>query len=248
MSGRAHDWLRDHASAVVVCGTGALLAVSLWSLGTALTDSGPANADAELPSMITTLNRDLGTARDRLRAKTDTLSHEVSQVDLQRIERDRAASRAVLLSLVDSSVSSRGVRRTQAALDARYPFLTTSVLTQFVPDWMAATGAAHGVGTAYRLASFDVTVNAVRGADYSYIGLARLDPVAPRPGNPFTSEYLLVGAGTHQDGTVSAFEVCRASAATRDSLLAAERQKATPPDGTTAPLGGGRPPTPPAPR
>lgn len=158
-------------------------------------------------------------------------------MDAERADRDRATARSVLLSLTDSSASSRTVRETQVALDARYGFLGNSSrsLTEFIPEWMAATGAGQGAGTAYQLADFDADVIAVKGLDYAYAGVARLDPVSVDGKPTAKSEYVVFTFATGQDGTVASFEAYRASARTRDQLAAQTPPASASPAPTASP-------------
>src|SRR5207248_2964025 len=145
------------AAKVLVCSTGALLAASLLSIGTSLLGDDSAEVDARAGTLVVTLEGDLTKARGDLKAKHEKLLAALPGVDTERADRDEAAGRSVLLSLTDTSASTRDVTRTQGLLDERYEFLSPSsrVLTEFIPDWMAATGSAHGLGTAYTLGAFD---------------------------------------------------------------------------------------------
>jgi len=100
---------------------------------------------------------------------------------------------------------------------------------------MAATGAGKGAGTAYQLADFDVDVGAVKGLDYSYIGVARLDPVSADGKSTAKSEYVVFTFATGQDGTVASFEAYRASGRTRDQLAAQRPLASASPAETASP-------------
>jgi hypothetical protein len=233
----AKGWLRNRAGKVLVCSTGALLTVSLLLMGTSPLGGDSAEVGAQAGRLVATLEGDLSKAQGDLKAKHEKLLADLPGVDTERADRDEATGRSVLLSLTDSSASTRDVKRTQALLDARYEFLTPSsrVLTEFIPEWMAAIGSGHGIGTTYTLGALDIDVSSVQGLDYGYIGLARLDPVAIGDRSTATSEYVLFGYSTKQDGTVSSFEACRASSRTRDSFVAAEKQRSGTAGGTATP-------------
>ncbi|MCQ6272050.1 hypothetical protein M8J71_16385 [Pseudarthrobacter sp. R1] len=231
------DWVRARAGKVLVCSTGTLLALSLLSLALALLADGSADADAKADQLIVQLQGKQEDAQSALETKHARLLAALPGMDAERADRDRAAARSVLLSLTDSSAASRTVKETQAALDARYAFLGTSsrILTEFIPEWMAATGAGKGAGTAYQLADFDVDVAAVKGLDYSYIGVARLDPVSADGKSTAKSEYVVFTFATGQDGTVASFEAYRASGRTRDQLVAQRPPASASPAETASP-------------
>ncbi|MFF1880296.1 hypothetical protein ACFVVC_02340 [Pseudarthrobacter sp. NPDC058196] len=216
------DWVRGRAEKVLVGTTGTLMALSLLSLVPALLADGPAEADATADQSIVQLQGKLEDAQAALQARHAQLLADLPGMDAERPDQDRVTARSVLLSLTDSSASSRTVKETQVALDARYGFLGTSsrTLTEFIPEWMATTSSGQGAGTAYRLADFDVDVTAVKGLDYSYTGVARLDPVSADDRPTVKSEFVVFTFTTGQDGTVSSFEAYRASGRTRDQLAA----------------------------
>lgn len=225
----AKDWIRERAGKVLVCTTGGLLALSALSLGATVLDDGSADADAQADELIVQLHDDLEQAQDDLDAKHAQLLADLPGLDAERADRDRATARSVLLSLTDSSASSRNTAQAQAALDARHDFLDGSsrTLTEFVPEWMAATGSAQGSGRTYTLASLDVDVTGVKGLDYSYTGVARLNPVSEDGASTAKSEYVVFTFSTRQDGTVSSFEAYRASSRTRDQIAPAESDAST---------------------
>ena len=227
-------WIRARAGKVLVCSTGALLALSLALLGTSLLGDGTADAEAQADELIVSLEEDLQTAQTELRTQHETLLSQLPGMDVERVSRDRATARSVLLSLTASSSSSRGVAQTQAHIDARYEFLSpdSRALTEFIPEWMAATGSGQGAGTTYRLALLDIDVSGVQGLDYSYVGVARLDPVSVDGETTGKSEYVIFTYATGQDGSVASFEAYRASSRSRDALVAAEQTTA---EGETIP-------------
>ncbi|MEU7315494.1 hypothetical protein [Streptomyces sp. NPDC007083] len=227
----ARDWLRDHAGIAMVGGTGTLLAVSLLALGGSLFHDDAADAEAQADELIVKLEKDADTAEGALKSKHEKLLAELPDVDTERAGRDKATGRSVLLSLIDCSASSRDMKRTQVMLDARYKFLdqTSQALTQFVPEWMTATGADEGQDTTYALALLDIDVSGVQGLEYSYVGVARLDPVTAGETNgtrTTKSEYVVVTYRTTQDGTVLSFEANRVSSRSRNALLAADGESA----------------------
>jgi hypothetical protein len=218
----AKDWVRERAGKVLVCSTGTLLALSLIPLGSALLGNGSADAEAKADQLIVELQGDLETAENELKATHARLLADLPGLDAERADRDRVTARSVLLSLIGPSSSTRGLAETQASLDARYEFLSTTsrVLTEFIPEWMAATGSGHGSGTTYRLVTLGIDVTEVRGLDYSYAGVARFDPVTADGESTAKREYVIFTFRTRQDCSVSAFEAYRASSRTRDLLVA----------------------------
>ncbi|MFI9629327.1 hypothetical protein [Streptomyces sp. NPDC052042] len=215
-------WLRDHAGKVLVCGTGALLALSVFSLGTSLLAGESDEAERQAARLIVKLENDLAAAQDALENRHEALLTALPGVDTERVRHDAATGRSILLSLTDSSASSRDVKQTQVLLDARYEFLDNGsrVLTEFIPEWMTATGSSRGVGTVYTPAQLDIDVSGIHGQDYSYAGVTRMDPVAVS-GPDSASEYVVFTYRTAQDGTVTSLDAYRASDKTRDLLAAA---------------------------
>jgi hypothetical protein len=215
-------WARARAGTVMVCTTGALLALSLLALGGAVLGRGSEDADANADRLVARLQGDLEGAQGDRDARHAGLMAQLPGMDPERAASDRATARSVLLSLTETSATSRSTEEAQAALDARYDFLGPGswTLTGFVPEWMAATAGGQGKRTPYRLSSVEVDATSVMGLDYAYAGLARLDPVSPDGQGIAKSEFVVFTFSTRQDGMVSAFEAYRASSRTRDQLLA----------------------------
>lgn len=226
MIGDAQGWLRNRAGTVLVCGTGAVLTASALALGLSLLGDDAAEDDAQSSQLVTALDDDLSKAQADLKVKHEKLLADLPGLDIERANRDEATGRNVLLSLTDSSASTMDVTQIRAQLDSRYEFLTPSsrVLTDFIPEWMAP-GSNHGVRTTYTLGALDIDLSSAQGAEYGYVGLARLDPVAASNRSTTTSEYVLLGYSTTLNGTVSMFEAYRASSRTRDGFIAAEKQR-----------------------
>lgn len=223
------DWLRDHAGKVMVGATGGLLAISLFSLGGAVLDDGSAGAEAQAQQMKAGLEKDAKAAEASLETAHEKLLADLPGIDAERVKRDQASGRSVLLSLTDCSASSRDLKGAQLELDARYDFLDTGsrALTEFLPEWLATTGGSKGPGTAYALTSVEIDPSGVQALDYSYVGLARLDPIST-DGKPATAkpEFVAFQYTTEQDGSVSGFEANRLSSRSRDALLAADEKEA----------------------
>jgi hypothetical protein len=224
--------LRQHAGKILLGGTGALLALSVVTLGAGLLSDGPAASDTQADAVVHKLEGNLGDARARLATQHTALLAQLPGMDIERVNRDRATGRSLLLSLTDSSASTRTVKEQQVLLDARYAFLdhTSRVLTGFVPEWMTATGATKGAGTTYTLADLDIDVSRVQGLNYAYTGVARLDPVrvGPDQNSAVKSEFVVFTYGTAQDGTVTSLDAYRASSKTRDALAAASQEQPSP--------------------
>ncbi|WP_405749010.1 hypothetical protein OG232_03735 [Streptomyces sp. NBC_01411] len=226
------DKLRQHAGKILLGGTGALLALSVVSLGAGLLSDGPAASDAQADAVVQKLESNLGHARAKLATQHTALLVQLPGMDIERVNRDRATGRSLLLSLTDSSTSTRTVKEQQVLLDARYGFLDhkSRVLTEFVPEWMTATGATKGAGTTYTLADLEMDVSRVQGLNYSYTGVARLDPVrvGPDQNSAAKSEFVLFTYSTSHDGTVTSLDAYRASSKTRDALAVANEEQPSP--------------------
>lgn len=225
-------WLRDHAGKVLVGVTGAMLAISLVSLGGSILDDGSAGAEVKAQQLKIKLQKDAQAAQASLTTKHEKLLAGLPGIDSERVARDQASGRSVLLSLTDTSSASYGLKEAQLDLDGRYDFLDekSRALTEFLPEWLAATGGSKGPGTAYALRSIEIDPAGVQALDYSYVGVARLDPVST-DGKPSTAkpEYVVFQYQTKQDGSVTRFEANRLSSGSRDALLAAEQKKAAGP-------------------
>ncbi|GHB82192.1 hypothetical protein GCM10010306_090940 [Streptomyces umbrinus] len=229
MNEEIKDKLRQHAGKILLGGTGALVALSVVTLGASLFSDGPSASDTQADAIVQKLESNLGDAQAKLATQHTALLVQLPGMDIERVNRDRATGRSLLLSLTDSSTSTRTVKEQQVLLDARYDFLdhTSRVLTEFVPEWMTATGATKGAGTTYTLADLDIGVSRLQGLNYSYTGVARLDPVrvGPDQNSAAKSEFLVFTSSTSHDGTVTALDAYRASSKTRDALAAASEEQ-----------------------
>ncbi|MER6520106.1 hypothetical protein ABT246_25030 [Streptomyces sp. NPDC001553] len=218
MNEEIKDKLRQHAGKVLLGGTGALLALSVFTLGSSLLSDGPATTD-------TRADGNLSDAQTKLAMRHATLLAQLPGMNIERVNRDRTTGRSLVLSLTDSSASTRAVKEQQVLFDARYGFLDheSRVLAEFVPEWMTATGATRGAGTTYTLADLDIGVSRVQGLNYSYTGMARLDPVrvGPNQNSAAKTEFVVFTYSTSQNGTVMSLDAYRASSKTRDALAAA---------------------------
>ncbi|TLS46069.1 hypothetical protein FE633_10990 [Streptomyces montanus] len=232
MNEEIKDKLRQHAGKILLGGTGALLALSVVTLGASLLSDGPAASDTQVDAVVQKLESNLGDAQAKLATQHTALLVQLPGMDIERVNRDRATGRSLLLSLTDSSTSTRTVKEQQVLLDARYDFLDhkSRVLTEFVPEWMTATAATKGAGTTYTLADLDIGVSRVQGLNYSYTGVARLDPVrvGPDQNSAAKSEFLVFTYSTSHDGTVMSLDAYRASSKTRDTLAAASEEQPSP--------------------
>ncbi|MEU0030654.1 hypothetical protein [Streptomyces sp. NPDC006335] len=223
------DNLRQHAGKILLGGTGALLALSMVTLGASLLSDGPAASDTQADAVVHKLEGNLGDARAKLAMQHTALLVQLPGMDIERVNRDRATGRSLLLSLTDSSASTRTAKEQQVLLDARYGFIghKSRVLTEFVPEWMTATGATKGTGTTYTLADLDIDVSRVQGLNYSYTGVVRLDPVrvGTDQNSAIKSEFVVFTYATSQDGAVTSLDANRASSKTRDALTAASGEQ-----------------------
>ncbi|MFD4681263.1 hypothetical protein [Streptomyces sp. NPDC058461] len=176
--------------------------------------------------------RNLDDARAKLATQHTALLVQLPGVDIERVNRDRATGRSLLLSLTDSSASTRTVKEQQVLLDASYGVLDhkSRVRTEFVPEWMTATGATKGAGTTYTLADLDIDVSRTQGLNYSYTGVAPFDPVrvGPDRNSAAKSEFVVFTYATSQDGTTTSLNAYRSSRKTRDALAAASEEQHSP--------------------
>ncbi|MCX5103419.1 hypothetical protein [Streptomyces sp. NBC_00439] len=238
MNEHIKDRLRQHTGKLLIGATGTLLALSVLTLGSSLVGDSPAASDTRPDALVQRLKSDLDKAQAELRTQHAALLNQLPGVDVERVDRDTATGRSLLLSLTDSSASTRTVKEQQALLDARYGCLDheSRVLTEFVPEWMTATGAVQGSGTTYTLAGLDIDVSRVQGLDYSFTGVARLDPVRVGADRNSTakSEFVVFTYATSQDGTVTLLDAYRASSRTRDALAAADKDRPAEPGSTAA--------------
>ncbi|MFE5863574.1 hypothetical protein [Streptomyces virginiae] len=226
------DKLRQHAGKILLGGTGALLALSVFTLGSSLLSDGPATTDTQADALAQKLEGNLSNAQTKLATQHAALLAQLPGMDIERVNRDRATGRSLLLSLTDSSASTRTVKEQQMLLDARYGFLDheSRVLTEFAPDWMTATGATKGAGTTYTLADLDIDVSRAQGLNYSYTGVARLDPirVGPDQNSAAKSEFAVFTYSTSKDGTVTSLDAYQVSSKSRDTLAAAGEEQPSP--------------------
>ncbi|MBD0673910.1 hypothetical protein [Streptomyces sp. CBMA156] len=164
------DRLRQHSGKIRLGSSGALLALSVFTLVSGLLSDGPAARDTQSDALVQRLEGNLGDAKTTLATQHAALLAQLPGMDIEKVNRDWATGRSLPLSLTGSSASTRTVKEQQVLLDARYGFLDheSRALTEFVPEWMTATGAAKGAGTTYTLAALDIGVNRVQGLNYSY--------------------------------------------------------------------------------
>lgn len=222
------DKLRQDPGKILLGVGGALLVLSVVTLGASLLSDAPAAPVTQADAVAEKLEGNLGDAQAKLATQHTALLVRLPDMDIERVNRDGATGRSHLLGLTDSSASTRTVKEQQVLLDARYGFLDhrSRALTEFVPEWMTATGATKGAGTTYMLADLDIDVSRVQGLDYLYTGVARLDPVrvGPDQNSAAKSEFVIFAYSTAQDGTVTSLDAYRASSKTRDALVAASEE------------------------
>ncbi|MEV7867529.1 hypothetical protein AB0P17_15815 [Streptomyces sp. NPDC088124] len=226
------DRLHQHSGKILLGGTGALLALSVFTLASDLLSNGPAATDTQADALVQKLEGNLDDAKTKLAAQHAALLAQVPGMDIERVNRDRATGRSLLLSLTGSSTSTRSVKEQQVLLDARHGFLDheSRVLTEFVPEWMTATGATKNAGATYTLGDLDIDVSRVRGLNYSYTGVAQLDPVrvGPDQNSAARGEFAVFTYSTSQDRTVTLLDVYLASTKIRDALAAASKERPSP--------------------
>lgn len=223
MTSAARTAPRAAAGKLLLAAAGTALAISGLFLASALLDVTSAGAPVNGTSAVESLEAELAEAEaahdDRLRA----LDASMPGADGERIDRDRATGRAFLLSVIETASSTRSVPDAQRLLDARHDALGegSQALTEFLPEWMAATGSVNGAGPVLLLSQVRIEATEIRGQAYSYTGLARLDPVEGASNDAARTEFVVFTFSTGQDGRVASFEAYRASPGTREALLAA---------------------------
>lgn len=215
-------WLSDHGTKVALAASAAVLVTSMVTLGTTVSAPGEAETSARVEARVSQLETDLATSRSQLRTKHEELLNQLSGMNVQRTTRDTDVARSLALVIAGTSSSSDSAARQEKSLAARYPFLAADgsrALSEFLPGWLADTA-----GTSYTLVEVQPRVRGVSGLTYDYFTLARLDPVEGN-GSP---QILVMTYRTEEDGTVSNFEVSRASTRTRDAYLADAKNSSRP--------------------
>lgn len=213
------DWVREHASVVLLGGSGALLVLGLLAACSSMTGGqSQASVNRQAGQLVSNLHGQVKDQQASLVKKHTDMLAGLPGLDSARVSRDQAAGRSILLAVTGSAASSRTVSATQKELIGRYGFFskTSQAVTSFVPDWMATAGAGKGRGITYRLASTDIQASGVKGLDYSYIGTAHLVPAGSvRSGS---DQYVVFTYGTHSDGSVTWFGIDLVSPRSRDAL------------------------------
>ena len=242
MTGAEHlkDWLRNHAGKTFIGATGGALAFSLFWLGGTILGDGPTGAQAASQQSRIALEKRAESAEAELRTSHEKLLADLPGISVDRVRRDQAAGRSVLLNLVDVASSDRDLKAVQAELDARYDFLDNGsrTLTEFLPQWTTSTKGADGRPVIYALSSLTIDPSGVQALDYSYVGLARLDPVQlDDPSDAALPQFVVLQYRTTQDGTLSGLEASLISGGTRNMAPPANGPSAAVgdrPGGTTA--------------
>ncbi|WP_338675875.1 hypothetical protein V1460_25120 [Streptomyces sp. SCSIO 30461] len=153
MKGEIKDKLRRPAGKILLGGAGALLVLWVVTLGTGLLSDGPAASDTQADAVVQKLEGNLGDAQAKLATQHTARLVQLPGMDIERVNRDRATGRSLLLSLTDSSTSTRTVKEQQVLLDACHGFLDhrSRVLTIRTRVCESAAGPellAHGGGSA----------------------------------------------------------------------------------------------------
>ena len=214
------NWTRRHLSKITIGAAGAAFLLGASTLGLSMATSSDEAPAAQVEATKNGLRDDLSAAETALQEKHTTLMDQLGTVSVDRLSKDAATARSLALTLASSSASTLDTRQQQAALAVHYAFLPAGspVLTQFLPEWLQAT-TSQGL-TTYQLTSLDQQVTSVQWLTYSYLAVARLDPV-PTSGENATEkppQYLTLIYQTNADGAVLSLEAFRASDAARDAL------------------------------
>lgn len=222
------DRLVEHSGRLLV-GAGALfLGFALLVLATSVTGQDQEEVDAEAETVIAGLEEDRDTARADLRSEHESLLDELPGVDHERVERDEGRARSLVLSLTRTSASTGSTSDIAAELATRHEILDadSQVLTTFLPEWLSTTRDDSGDGRTYRLSEIDTQVTGRSNLTYSYVTLARLDPVAlsEQPADKGHSELILLTFSTSENGDVTRVQANRISSESRNDLLEQRRQ------------------------
>ena len=214
------NWTRRHISKTAIGAAGVVFLLGASTLGLSIATSSDEAPAAQVEATKNCLRNELSAAETALQESHTTLIGQLSTVSVDRITKDAATARSLALTLASSSASTLDTRQQQAVLAARYAFLPADspVLTQFLPEWREATTSQGS--TTYQLTSLDHQVTDVQGLTYSYLAVARLDPV-PTSGETATErppQFLTLICQTNAEGAVLSLEASRASDAARDAL------------------------------
>lgn len=214
------SWTRRHLSKIFMGAAGAVFLLGASTLGLGIATSSDEAPAAQVEATKSGLRDDLSIAETVLQEKHTTLMGQLGTVSVERAAKDAATARSLALALVSSSASTLDAGQQQVVLAARYAFLPAGspVLTQFLPEWLEATTGQGS--TTYQLTSIDQQVTGVQGLTYSYLAVARLDPVLTGGENVTEKppQYLTLIYKTNADGEVLSLEASRTSDASRDAL------------------------------
>lgn len=220
------DWLSEHKQLTFLSVAGGVLVLGLFSLVT--TALGTAGGEqSEIDALKQDIQAEIDVASDQLDEDYTTLVREMGGVDIERVDRDRAAGRELMLSLSGTSASRLDLAHQQALLKERFGFLEddSQVLASFLPEWLNATSGNGQEPVVYEMSSLDTQVVNISGLKYGYFSIARLDPVtADGEQAEAETEFLMVRYSTEQNGQITSVDAWRAAPATRDALLAAETE------------------------
>lgn len=142
-------------------------------------------------------------------------------VDQERITRDETHGRGLALLFVSMASSGMDLGHQQQLVRARVPSLEPEdpVLTVFLPRWSEVTSTRGEV--TYTIDQARTELVDVRGVQYRYISVMRLDPVAPgEQESEEPSEVMVLMWSTDPDGSVSDLIAARTDPVSRDALLA----------------------------
>lgn len=228
------DWVRRNQGKLVLGAAGLVLAVGVLWLGSAVTADGAGGTAAKAADVKQRLTADLEAAQKSLTKAHEELLVSLPDANVERVNADTTQARSVVLTIADSSGSNAELAQQQSRLDERFTFWnhTSPALTAFLPAWLENTGRLeqHGTpGTTFQLTSFKAHPVRMDGPDYSYLGVARLDPTESSGSSGSTgkkAEFLIFTFTTGLKG-ITGFDVYQASAATRDAYLAAEKAAET---------------------
>lgn len=210
---------------IVIAASVALLVFAMLVLAASLGGDDQAEVDRQAEVALSDLEDDLTTERADLRSKHADLLDDISGVDHDRVSRDSGMSRSLVLSLTGTSASTASSDQSVAAVTTRYPFLDgdSQVVQDFLPEWLSSTTSESGDGRTYRLAQIETQLIERSNRDYTYLTVARMNPVSPtrdaEPEDAGRPELVTLAMTTSEDGTVTDVEAHRVSSRSRNELI-----------------------------
>lgn len=210
------DFRSKVAPLAILASCGLLIASAAGLALTATSDGGVQAMADEIAQTRTELTDQRDAAQKDFDTTYNELLSQLPGVDAERLSGDTATLRSAVLAVMGTSASNADAKTQAEVLADRYEALS-SAGGWFLQDWLAATQ-----GTVYELADLTIEAGAVDGADYSYRGVAVMEPVT----GDSPAQILVFRAQTDADG-LSAWQGARTSEADAAKLLAEEEEDAS---------------------